>query len=207
MTKTKPIHATREGWLNEATRLCRALFKEAGYDMPEKLHVSCGWPSNRGTATKNYAIGECWPEHASADKVCQIFISPRVQDPIEVGAILVHEIVHAVVGLKEKHNKVFKKCALAVGLEGKMTATGPGEELTANLKVLSDKLGTYPHPQLKPGFRLGKKQTTRLVKCECKCGYNVRVTRKWLEIGAPLCPCNNKPMTFDLPAELEGDDE
>lgn len=33
------------------------------------------------------------------------------------------------------------------------------------------------------------KQTTRLLKCQCDiCGYTVRVTRKWLDIGAPHCP-------------------
>lgn len=35
------------------------------------------------------------------------------------------------------------------------------------------------------------KQTTRLLKATCtheKCGYTVRVTSKWLEIGPPHCP-------------------
>lgn len=33
------------------------------------------------------------------------------------------------------------------------------------------------------------KQTTRLRKAECgECGYNVRVTSKWLEVGPPHCP-------------------
>lgn len=34
-----------------------------------------------------------------------------------------------------------------------------------------------------------KKQTTRLKKAECGlCGYTVRVTQKWLEVGPPHCP-------------------
>ena len=34
-----------------------------------------------------------------------------------------------------------------------------------------------------------KKQTTRLHKAECaECGYTVRVTAKWLEVGPPHCP-------------------
>jgi hypothetical protein len=33
------------------------------------------------------------------------------------------------------------------------------------------------------------KQSTRLKKCICsECGYTVRVTQKWLEVGAPHCP-------------------
>jgi hypothetical protein len=33
-----------------------------------------------------------------------------------------------------------------------------------------------------------KKQTTRMVKCQCdKCGYVVRTSRRWLTIGRPRC--------------------
>jgi hypothetical protein len=33
------------------------------------------------------------------------------------------------------------------------------------------------------------KQTTRLLKAACsECGYTVRVTQKWLEVGPPHCP-------------------
>lgn len=32
------------------------------------------------------------------------------------------------------------------------------------------------------------RQSTQLKKCECrKCGYTVRVTQKWLDIGPPHC--------------------
>lgn len=75
-----------------------------------------------------------------------------------------------------------------------------------------DKLGPIPHASLvwRGDFRVKrggggvevpernddepvstrpKKQTTRLKKCECReCGYTVRVTAKWLEVGAPHCP-------------------
>lgn len=44
------------------------------------------------------------------------------------------------------------------------------------------------------------KQSTRLKKCECsQCGYTVRVTQKWLEIGPPHCP-HHGPM--DTPDEM-----
>lgn len=36
-----------------------------------------------------------------------------------------------------------------------------------------------------------KPQTGRLIKAECaECGYTVRVTAKWLEIGPPHCPAH-----------------
>lgn len=41
-----------------------------------------------------------------------------------------------------------------------------------------------------------KKQTSRLLKAECgDCGYTVRVTAKWLEIGAPHCPAHGAMAT------------
>lgn len=201
-------HETREQWLAAAVVAMTPLFKANGYEVP-KVRVSCGWPSSRGLSSKKPTIGECWDTKASADKVHQIFISPRLKDPVEVLATLVHEVVHAVVGLKEKHNKVFGKCARAMGLEGKLTATHAGEELRKSACDWAGKLGDYPHAQLNPGYRPTKKQTTRLIKCECpKCGYNVRVTRKWLdESGAPLCPCNKHAMEFEIPEELEGEDD
>lgn len=40
-----------------------------------------------------------------------------------------------------------------------------------------------------PVNNLPKKQTTRLIKCVCgECGYTVRTTQKWLDVGAPHCP-------------------
>lgn len=45
-----------------------------------------------------------------------------------------------------------------------------------------------------------KKQTTRLIKATCQhdgCGYNVRVTRRWLEIGPPHCPLHGAMHTDD----------
>lgn len=36
----------------------------------------------------------------------------------------------------------------------------------------------------------GSASTTRLRKCECpECGYTIRVTRRWLAVGLPGCPC------------------
>ena len=38
-----------------------------------------------------------------------------------------------------------------------------------------------------------KKQTTRQLKAEAKCcGYIIRLTKKWSEIGMPSCPCGNE---------------
>lgn len=202
MTKNKNTYASREDWLARAVALMVPLFKQAGYEVP-KVKVSCGWPSARGLSKKKRTIGQCWDKSAAADAIAQIFISPYLENPSDeqgVLSTLIHEVVHAVVGNKEGHNKVFGKCARAVGLEGKLTSTTAGEELAKNCKAWVKALGKYPHAKLDSNKSPVKKQGTRLIKCECgDCGYVCRSTKKWLEeVGSPLCPCNEKSMSFSL---------
>lgn len=196
---------TREEWLQKAITLCSAhKFKKAGYKVP-KLHVSVGFPTGRGS--KNY-IGQHWHPKASDDKVGSIFISPTINDTVQVLGTLVHEMVHGVVGNEAKHGPIFRKCALAVGLEGKMTHTEAGAELIAYFKkILINRIGNYPHSRLNIGYSPIKKQGTRMVKMECgECGYKCRASMsKIIEIGAVICPCNERPMEVEIPEETEGE--
>jgi hypothetical protein len=205
----KKENETREQWLARAVEALAPLFESKGYKVPP-VRVSCGWPSSRGMSAKKPTIGECWDNKAADDKLNQIFISPRLKNPVEdygVLPTLAHEVAHAVVGIKEKHNKVFGKCVRSIGLEGKLTATTGSADFLAHCNTLMEKLGPYPHAALNPSDRPTKKQTTRLIKCECDCGCSVRITRKWLdEVGAPTCGCGHK-MNFEIPDELESDDE
>lgn len=66
----------------------------------------------------------------------------------------------------------------------------------------------YAHPNCgcgehkEEGEEAPKKQTTRMLKCECpQCGYTVRTTRKWLDVAVPVCPVHGHEM------ELEGVEE
>ena len=184
-------------------------FKKSGYSIP-KVRVSCGFPSVRAMSRGKYRAGECWSGAAAEDGKCQIFISPRENNVVAkdgVLEILAHEATHAAVGLEHKHGKVFRKCATAIGLEGKMTSTAAGDALVEQIKGWAKKLGAYPHAAIKPGARAEKKQTTRMVKCTCKeCGYSLRTSRLWLDkAGAPLCPCNQEPMSYEVPKELQDD--
>lgn len=44
-----------------------------------------------------------------------------------------------------------------------------------------------------------QKQTTRLLKAVCpKCSYTIRLTRKWMEKGLPLCPVDGEAFVLDL---------
>ena len=109
-------------------------------------------------------------------------------------ATLTHELVHAVDDCQNGHKAPFKRIATSVGLEGKMTATHAGERLNAQLVELAESLGTYPHSLLTPPDPK-KRPGSRLLKCSCSaCGYTVRVTRQWLDTGAPICPCNSESM-------------
>jgi len=196
-------HDTREAWLNAGIAALRPHFGQAGYTVPDNVRVTCGWPSKSALARKNKRIGECWSDSASKGKVFEIFISPTLAEPVKVLDVLTHELVHATIGLKAKHGKVFKRCALAVGLEGKMRSTHAGAELVKTLTGYAATLGRYPHDELEHMTTGERKQGTRLLKAECGvCGYTVRVTRKWLDAaGAPLCPsedCDNHGKALGL---------
>src|SRR5688572_26954543 len=140
-------YKNREDWLEAAMVPITKLFESKSYKVPP-LRVSCGWPSHRGTSEKKRCLGQAWASEAASDGVIQIFVTPWLQDlTAEYGvlAVLVHEVCHAVVGNAEGHNKVFGKCARAVGLEGKLTSTIAGELLIAEFKHWIVELGDYPH--------------------------------------------------------------
>lgn len=200
---------TREQWLIAAVAAMTPLFTSNGYKVPN-VRVTCGWPSTGGLKKKGRTLGQCWDADVSADNLHQIFISPVMEEndePYSVLPVLVHEVVHAVVGIKEKHNKVFKKCATAVGLEGKMTSTVPGDILAATIKSWREGLGPYPHAKLDPKLSPVKKQSARMIKMECKeCGYVARTSRKWLdEVGPCHCP-KHGPMSFEIPEPADDDE-
>lgn len=192
-TRLTKKYDTREQWLESAADyLYTDFIGELGH-MPKgkSWQVSCGWPSTRSQSSKRKRVGECWHPEACGDKeTAHIFVSPCLDDPVEVLGTLLHELIHAICGLSAGHKGPFKRLAVAVGLEGKMTATTPSKELTERLNALTKTLGKYPHSALK-GINRKKKQTTRLVKliAESCCEYVVRTTRKWIdEQGLPSCP-------------------
>ena len=174
---------TREQWLNELVKRLRPLYDK---ELPKKVHISIGFPS-KGIRSKS--IGECWHAVASADGAPQIFIHPKLADPIEVAAVVVHELIHAC-RPEAKHGAGFKQLAMKLGLTGRMTATVASDPLKKELRELIKGMGRYPHPMLTGGkSSIAPKQTTRLIKCACDdCGYTVRTTQKWLDIGVPQCP-------------------
>lgn len=181
---------SREHWLGELVSALRPAFAEAGFPLPKRIRVACGWPSRSALAGRNRRIGEAWSERCSADGTHETFLSPVLADPVEVGAVLVHELVHHAVGVEHGHKGPFRRCALAMGLEGSMRATTAGPALRERLHALAERIGPYPHAALQGGDGR-KKQTTRMLKVVCDaCGCLARMTRQWIDTaGPPTCGC------------------
>lgn len=183
---------TREAWLEQALRvIAPAVWSNAGVDLGADVpaRVSVGFPITGGRGAKR--IGECWHGAATADNVPQIFVHPSVAEGKDALAVLVHELIHAALGPGCGHKGPFRACALKLGLTGPMTATVPGDVLTAQLAELMKHLGPYPHAKLNTADR--KRQKTYLLKAACaKDGYTIRLTEKWASVGLPQCPmCSN----------------
>lgn len=179
---------TREDYLNTATQALAPRFAALGYPLPN-VRASVGIPAG-GKGGKFKRIGECWSPQASADKTTEVFICPSQSNAVDVLAILLHELIHAAVGLECGHKGAFKRVALALGLEGKMTATIPGAALKADLAAIVATLGEYPHAALNTALSGRKKQTTRMIKLICEhCGWSCRTTGNHIEAGLPTCHC------------------
>jgi len=187
-------NVTREDWLNNAVTELRPIFKSNGFPLPDKIRVTCGFPS-RHARSLNRAIGEHWSAKASDDGTHEILISPVQDDPIEVFGILVHELAHSATD-GDGHKGRFPSCVKKLWLEGKPTSTVVGQRFRENFTPLIEGLGAYPHSRLNVSA-LRKPQGTRMLKAVCpQCGYTIRLTKTWADQGLPTCPSDGS--TFSL---------
>jgi len=181
---------TRELWLQNAVDLVSPIFKNKGYTIP-KVQVSCGFPS---TGNKSKHVGQCWGKSSTNDGTNQLFISPVLDEPVQVLDTLVHELVHAVDDCMHHHGPEFKKIATDVGLQGLMREASAGPWLLEQLTAISRQLGKYPHSKINLAHSSSKKTGPRpRAKCK-KCGYEVTPLKKWLHMGPPLCPKHTTEM-------------
>ena len=178
----------REEFLNESMAILKPLFSQHGHSIPDNIRISCGFA--RGSRK---AIGQCFNEKMSKDSTIEIFICPTQSDTLKVTDILAHELIHACYP-SEGHKGNFRKCALAIGLTGKMTSTIASDKFNQwTQENIIDVIGKYPHKELCDSK---KKQTTRLIKVACdSCGYTVRISRKWLDhTNATTCHACDEPL-------------
>jgi hypothetical protein len=188
---------TREEYLQAAVAELRPLFQSIGFPLPDALRVTCGFPSTKARS-KTQAIGEHWSPAASSDGSHEISVSPVIDDVFVVFATLLHELCHASTD-GDGHQGRFPTVIRKVWLEGKPTSTYGGEAFKRNFTDMVESLGTYPHASLNVS-RVTKTQTTRMIKATCEetifnddgdrevCGYTVRLSTKWADVGLPKCP-------------------
>jgi len=196
----------REAWLEQMLgTYIRPHFQEAGFDVPEKIRVTCGWPHKMGVGKRKRRIGECWDSTVSDNGEFQIFISPVLSDRVKVVGVLIHEVVHAVVGLKHGHKKPFAQCAAKVGLVKPWTATTETPELVEEITRWCNWQGAYPHGAMNPIAMDAKAEKGRALKMECaECGCVIRTTRKWIDEHGDSwpCPCGGLLVEEGLATEI-----
>lgn len=131
-------YKTREEWLRAGVKAMSPWLVKHGHSMPDVWDVGVAEPHRK-------VIGRCYPEQ-------HLFVMGHIVEPVAVLATVLHEMLHAAVGIVHKHKGPFAILARAVGLEGKLTATyaKEGTPLHEALGKLALKLGEYPHRQMMP---------------------------------------------------------
>ena len=180
----------RETWLIKAADRLHTWVENCNEARPFKSPcISVGFP--RGKRGRGKTLGQCWDKSLSGDKErFHIFIAPDQTDEVEVLRIILHELIHASVGIACGHRKEFRKVALELGFLAPMTQTPATELLKTKLRLICKELGAYPHPGL---TFVQRKVGSRLLKVSCpSCGCIIRMTQKWIdEVGTPTCGCGS----------------
>ena len=186
MTMTQ-IKLDREQWLTEAAHLILeeklAPVVNDKHPMPA-FRVSVGFTGARTSK----AIASCFVRAASKDNVNEIFVTPELDDSLEILGAVTHELIHAYDDCASGHRNFFAAIARGVGLEGKLTATVAGPELAEYLQTLIDLLGPIPHAALQLS-KAKKKGGTRMIKVECSaCDWSFRTSQKNIDLMSS-CTC------------------
>lgn len=203
---------TREEWLTEAVEVLRSHITEfAKLSFPERIRVSCGWPSKGGISQARRVLGEYWEPEAAWDNVPQVFISPYVREPDVVLGVLMHQLLHACFG-HGKHDPDFRRAAKECFLAGRGNDLVAAPELRAKLLEIAERLGTYDNSRLDALVeeKVDKPKVGRMLKAFCpanedhKEDYIVRLTRKQVEVGLPICPCGKEMVLEEKEEEGNG---
>jgi len=183
--RIKKSKLNRETYLEKAKDIIsKSLFKPKGYKVP-KVVLSCSWSTKGNRSSKlngdSSVLGQCFRKANSESGINHITITPNMDGTTLKGTqkvlmVLVHELVHAVDDCESGHGEAFKRCAISVGLTGKMTATIATDWLNDYFKnsVIS-KLGLFPHHKLTAGGRPDNVRNLK-VSCDC-CGFSFRTSK------------------------------
>ena len=179
----------REEWLNKASLLIDSEILEPLTDLQSNRALRIAIAPMRSKR-----LGECYPSSRNDDGANEIVITAHCDDSELILAVLVHEKIHALDDCKHQHGPVFRKAALAVGLEGKMTATVAGPKLAATLKEYVELLGPIPHSAMSHVAKDKGRNNNKLV-CD-DCGFKANLSAKWaMRTGdgfqCPVCLMHN----------------
>ena len=175
----------REEWLNSMKDFMEPVFKSHGYEFSNPILVSSGF------CTKKTAVGQCFAPVGKTDTI-HIFIDPSRGYGMDVAEILCHELIHAALGNKEGHGKLFKGACKKLGLKP-TRFTGATPEFIRWCRPFIDRLGPYPHEILKRPMTTRFQSKMKIVKC-VQCSFWVRIDEELLLPKRICCPYCQDPL-------------
>jgi len=219
---------SREEWFMRAQAAAEPVFAKAGYPLPPKIRIGCGWPSG---GKRSHALGEAWPSGVSGDTTYEIFINPRMSTAIlqgdmvdkdhpmfaegdlQVLCTVWHEFVHCALWHagydKHKHGAEFKALAADIGQEIKNRKGGTAwlPEYIKQAQAVLDEIGPYPMAPMLGMTSAKPTQTTRmlLIVDPDNEKYKLRMSRETITVfKLPFSPAK-KLMVIDPMSALKSE--
>lgn len=185
-----------------------------------KMVYGLGMPRTRGRT-----VYKAWKRGDAIHHACEVCAGCEL-GPTQLAGTTIHELAH-VIAPASGHGKLWKEATNLLGLRGAKAGGTDYTEQTfaadvwqaiAALPKMTDgesvmkqqnRLGADVKAMLgagvcsqgigvRGGTSRGVGSGSRMLRCHCeRCGYTARVTRKWLDIGAPICPTDQIAMTPD----------
>lgn len=135
----------QRNWLTKAVEILRQDFEQIGETFSEKIHIQVDYPCvDVGHSWMGSYFLQVFPEMDDLPELTRhwIYINPTVNG-LDALSILVHELVHASVGM-EGHEDHFLKVASAIGLDDSGPSAIAEEILLKRLENIQGMLGSYP---------------------------------------------------------------
>jgi len=180
--------AGRQGWLIDARPRLAAILEAVTGERVPPAYLSVGFP--KGGSGRRRPSGQCWSGTFSKDGRHHVFISPEEDDEVVVLGILLHELIHTIVG--PGHRGEFVRVSRAVGFAKPWSKTPPGPALALRLRAIGKELGRYPHAALTPPPRR-QGSTWRYRLWRCPCGFEMLVDSDRFRHFAATCSRCGKP--------------
>ncbi len=200
------IYKTREEWLIAAVPLTNKYVFNDELDIHD-FQVSCGWCAKK-TSMAETIVPRVYEEDITLKDMFppSIQISIEVESPVDIIAVLSHEMIHAFCNILS-HNKQFGAYARKIGFEKPFTQFCPTDILLNNCQLVVNELGEWPGIPIPPVVKEAKEKKPRRGKMFCpNCGFECRTTPKMLQTyGLPTCACGSK-MGEDLGDDIENQD-